>query len=119
VFDSPDAEAEWLLSQISAWQSEAAAENPPRQIAVGVLTRMKVGGRREAFLEQARTAGLEVETWDHPLHRPEVVQLLRRHLDGVLATVADPRQQVEELYLRCFAEVSAENADTLRGLPVA
>jgi DNA helicase-2/ATP-dependent DNA helicase PcrA len=113
VFDSPDAEAEWLLSQISAWQSEAAAENPPGQIAVGVLTRMKVGGRREAFLEQARTAGLEVETWDHPLHRPEVVQLLRRHLDGVLATVADPRQQVDELYLRCFAEVSAENANTL------
>jgi DNA helicase-2/ATP-dependent DNA helicase PcrA len=113
VFDSPDTEAAWLLSQICEWQREAAAENPPRQIAVGVLTRMKVGGRREAFLKHARSAGLEVETWDHPLHRPEVVQILRRHLNGVLATVADPREQIEELYLRCFAEVPAENANTL------
>ena len=80
---------------------------------MGVLTRMKVGGRRDEFLERARAVGVEVETWDHPLHRPEVVQLLRRHLDGVLATVADARQQVEELYLRCFAEVPAENANTL------
>jgi DNA helicase-2/ATP-dependent DNA helicase PcrA len=113
VFESPAAEAEWLLSQISHWQSEAAAEEPPRPITVGVLTRMKVGGRRDAFLEHARASGLQVETWDHPLHRPEVVQLLRRHLDGVLATVADPRQQIEELYLRCFADVPAENANTL------
>jgi DNA helicase-2/ATP-dependent DNA helicase PcrA len=113
VFESPDAEAEWLLSQVSHWQSDAAAEDPPRPITVGVLTRMKVGGRRDALLERARASGLQFETWDHPLHRPEVVQLLRRHLDGVLATVAEPRQQIEELYLRCFADVPAENANTL------
>lgn len=113
VFDAPADEAEWLLNQISHWQNEAAAEDPPRRITIGVLTRMKVGGRRETLLEQACAAGLAVETWDHPLHRPEVVQLLRRHLDGVLATVADPRQQIEELYLRCFADVPAENANTL------
>lgn len=113
LFNSPVNEADWLLDQISQWQSDAAAEDPPRAITVGVLTRMKVGGRRDVFLSKARDAGLEVETWDHPLHRPEVVQLLRRHLDGVLATVADPRQQVEELYLRCFADVDAENASTL------
>lgn len=113
LFDSPAAEAEWLLSQISDWQSEAAAENPSRPITIGVLTRMKVGGRRDEFLEHARASGLQFETWDHPLHRPEVVQLLRRHLDGVLATVADSRQQIEELYLRCLADVPAENANTL------
>lgn len=113
VFDSPAAEAEWLLSQISQWRREAAAEDPSREITIGVLTRMKVGGRRDALLQQARTSGLEFETWDHPLHRPEVVHLLRRHLGGVLATVADQRQQIEELYLRCFADVPAENANTL------
>lgn len=116
IFDSPAAEATWLLNQISEWQNHALAEDPTRPITIGVLTRMKVGGRRNAFLEQARASALEFETWDHPLHRPEVVQLLRRHLDGVIATVADPRQQVEELYLRCIAEVPAENANTLTDL---
>jgi DNA helicase-2/ATP-dependent DNA helicase PcrA len=113
VFDTPAAEAEWLVGTISRWQSQSAMEDPPRPITIGVLTRMKVGGRRDAFLRKAGDAGLEVETWDHPLHRPEVVQLLRRHLDGVLATVDDRRQQIEELYLRCFADIPAENANTL------
>lgn len=113
AFDDPAAEARWLINQIAHWQHEAASADPPRSITVGVLTRMKVGGRRDAFLHQAQTAGVDVETWDHPLHRPDVVQLLRRHLDGVLATVTDPRQQVEELYLRCVADVPVENANTL------
>lgn len=65
------------------------------------------------FLERATSAGLDVETWDHPLHRPEVVQLLRRHMDGVLATVEAPADQVEELYLRCYEDVVAEDANTL------
>lgn len=106
-------EADWLCENIQTWQRLALEENAPREISIGVMTRMKPGGRRDVFLDRATALGLDVETWDHPLHRPEVVRLLRKHLDGVLATVADPRTQVEELYLRCFGEVPAENASTL------
>ncbi len=113
VFDDQRAEADWLIGQISTWLELAASEDPPREITIGVLSRMKPGGRRDVFLERANAAGLDVETWDHPLHRPEVVRLLRKHLDGVLATVAEPQQQVKELYLRCFSEVPSENASTL------
>ncbi len=112
-FDDPAAEAQWLLDRIARWQHEAATSDPPRPISIGVLTRMKVGGRRDTLLQMAQDAGVQVETWDHPLHRPEVVQLLRRHIDGVLATEADSRRQVEELYARCVADVPAENANTL------
>jgi DNA helicase-2/ATP-dependent DNA helicase PcrA len=113
TFSGQATEAAWLVDRIQAWQVQASREDPPREITIGVLTRMKPGGRRDVFLERAREAGLDVETWDHPLHRPEVVRLLRKHLDGVLATVADPAQQVEELYLRCFDETPPENASTL------
>lgn len=113
VFDDQASEADWLMAQISTWQEQASAEDPPREITVGVFTRMKPGGRRDVLLGRANAAGLDIETWDHPLHRPEVVRLLRQHLDGVLATVADPVRQVEELYLRCFSEVPPENASTL------
>ncbi|MDQ6851765.1 MAG: ATP-dependent helicase [Actinomycetota bacterium] len=112
-FDDQVAEAAWLIEQIAAWQEQALAEEPPREITIGVLTRMKPGGRRDVFLDRARTAELDVETWEYPLHRPEVVRLLRGHLDAVLATVAEPGRQVEELYLRCFSAVPAENASTL------
>lgn len=112
-FDDQAAEASWLLDQIKDWQASALAEDPPREITIGILTRMKVSGRRDVFLDQARSADVAVETWDHPLHRPDVVRLLQRHLDGVLSTVPVPRDQVEELYLRCFAEVPPENATTL------
>lgn len=112
-FESTRDEAAWLVNHIAEWQDAASAEDPPRKITVGVLTRMKVGGRRDALLEAGSAGGLQIETWDHPLHRPEAVQLLRRHLDGVLATVEEPRQQVGELYLRCVADVPAENANTL------
>ena len=106
-------EAEWVCKQIQIWQRLASKEDIPHKVSIGVMTRMKPGGRRDTFLDHATALGLDVETWDHPLHRPEVVRLLRKHLDGVLATVADPRAQVEELYLRCFGEVPAENASTL------
>lgn len=113
IFTDQVDEADWLVRQLADWQQEASAEDPPRQLTIGVLTRMKPGGRRDVFLDRAHSSGLQIETWDHPLHRPEVVQLLRRHLDAVLATVPEPRQQVEELYLRCFADVTPENASTL------
>lgn len=106
-------EAAWLVDAIQAWQSQAMAEDPPREITIGVLTRMKPGGRRDVFFGRARDAGLQVETWDYPLHHPEVVQLLRKHIDGVLATAAQPMEQVERLYQRCVADVPAENASTL------
>ncbi len=112
-FGDQTAEASWLLDRIKDWQATALGEDPPREITIGVLTRMKPGGRRDVFLEHARSADVGVETWDHPLHRPEVVRLLRKHLDGVLSTVPVPRDQVEELYLRCFTEVPPENASTL------
>ena len=112
-FTDQDAEAQWLIDEIRSWQTKASGEDPPRELTIGVLTRMKPGGRRDVFLAEAQTAGIAVETWDHPLHRPEVVRLLRKHLDGVLSTVPEPRDQVEELYLRCFAEVPPENASTL------
>ena len=113
TFDDQVGEAAWLIQEITAWREKALTEQPPRQIAIGVLTRMKPGGRRDVFLDCARTAGLDVETWDHPLHRPEVVRLLGRHLDAVLMTVADPARQVEELHSRCLSEVQPENASTL------
>ncbi|WP_420451161.1 UvrD-helicase domain-containing protein [Ilumatobacter sp.] len=106
-------EAAWLVKQIESWREQAAGEVPPRGITVGVLSRMKPGGRRDVFLAQAQAAGIDVEVWVHPLHRPEVVQLIRKHLDAVLATVPEGRAQVEELYLRCVSEVAAENASTL------
>lgn len=112
-FENQADEAGWLVAQITTWITQAEHEDPPRPMTIGVLSRMKPGGRRDVFLDTAASAGLAVETWDHPLHRPEVVHLLRKHIDGVLATVADPTQQVEELYLRCFADVPLENASTL------
>lgn len=112
-FDGQAEEAAWLLKQIQSWHEQAQAEDPPREISVGVLTRMKPGGRRDALIRMANDAGVAIETWDHPLHRPDVVRLLRKHVAAVTATTEDPADQVEALYLRCVAEVPADQASTL------
>ncbi|HEU5152051.1 MAG TPA: ATP-dependent helicase [Iamia sp.] len=113
-FEDLATEARWLIALINGWIDEYAERG--EEVTIGVLSRMKPGGRRDVVLAEAARVGLAVETWDHPLHRPEVVQLLRAHLDGVLATVADPVDQVEELYLRCYSDVPPENASTLTDL---
>lgn len=111
-FATPQEEASWLLELIRGWLDDAMHVEPPRPISVGVLTRMKPGGRRDFFLQTLQANGIDVETWDFPLHRPEVVQLLNKHVDAVVATVGQPVDQVQELYLRCFVEVAPENAST-------
>jgi len=112
-FSDQTTEAAWLVHAIQTWQAQAMGEDPSREITIGVLTRRKLGGRRDVFFGRARDAGVHVETWDYPLHHPEVVQLLRKHIDGVLATVKEPMEQLERLYQRCVGDVPAENASTL------
>lgn len=111
-FPTPREEADWLRDLVRGWLDAAAHLEPAQRISVGILTRMKPGGRRDLLLETLQAHGIEVETWDFPLHRPEVVQLLNKHVDAVVATVEQPADQIEELYLRCFAEVAPENAST-------
>lgn len=111
-FPTPHEEAHWLRDLVRGWLDAAAHPDLAQPISVGILTRMKPGGRRDLLLETLQGDGIEVETWDFPLHRPEVVQLLNKHVDAVVATVEQPTDQIEELYLRCFAEVAPENAST-------
>ncbi|WP_020379567.1 UvrD-helicase domain-containing protein [Candidatus Microthrix parvicella] len=111
-FPTPQEEANWLVDVIRGWTDASMQEHPPRPVSVGVLTRMKPGGRRDLLLQTLQASAIDVETWDFPLHRPEVVQLLNKHVDSVVATVLEPTDQVQELYLRCFEEVAPENAST-------
>lgn len=113
VFKDLADESCWLVEEMRRWLAHGQAEDPPAPVSIAVLTRMNVGGRRDAFLTAAADAGLPLELWDHPLHRPEVVALLRKHVDGVVATVGEVAEQIEELYLRCFGDVTPEDASTL------
>lgn len=80
--------------------------------SIGVMTRMKPGGRRDAFLEAATGAGLPMEIWDRPMHEPEVAALLQRHVGGVVATVQGRGEQLLELQSRCLAALPPEDEQT-------
>ena len=111
-FNDQRSEAVWLGGQIRKWRQSSAVGGMTGGFSIGILTRMKVDGRRDVFLDHMEDEGIEVEVWDNPLHRVEVVRLLRRYVDAVLATVPDPTQQIEELYLRCSSDIPPENVLT-------
>lgn len=51
--------------------------------------------------------------WDFPVHRPRVVQLLRRHLPTAIARAERDHDRLDELYLLCFEECSDKDIEVL------
>lgn len=112
LFRNPEQEADWLCKQIGEWLSEANNDGRSAEFSVGVLSRMRAGTRRQAFLERANALNLEVEIWDYPLHQPVIIELLKKHVNAVIRTVAEEGDQYGELYLRCFEELGQADVHT-------
>ena len=110
VMRSPNTwhEAASLVELLGPWM----AEHP--NASVGVMAR--VGWRRREFEAAARDAGWAFEIWDYPIHKPRIVDLLRRHLPMALARAETDEAQMEELWLLCFEEVGDADFDTLDDL---
>ncbi|WP_419865450.1 UvrD-helicase domain-containing protein [Candidatus Poriferisodalis sp.] len=111
-FRDPEQEADWLCEQIGEWQSEADYDDQSAGLSVGILSRMKAGPRRQAFLRRANASNLQVEIWDYPLHQPMIINLLKRHVGPVVRTVAEEAEQYNELYLRCFEDLAESDVQT-------
>ncbi|QXC61598.1 ATP-dependent helicase [Aquihabitans sp. G128] len=82
--------------------------NPQASVAIMART----GWRRREVEEAARSAGLAFELWDYPVHRPRVVQLLRKHLQTALLRHESDRERLDELFLLCFEECGQDDVDT-------
>jgi len=107
AFAYPDtwAEAESLLPLI---QADIAADPGA---TVGVMARTQ--WRRRELEAAAREADMAFELWDHPVHRPRVVQLLRRHLPMATARADHDPERLQELYNLCFGACDQDDLETI------
>lgn len=99
------AEAAGLLPMI---QADIAAD-PDATVAVMARTQR----RRRELEAAAREADMAFELWDHPVHRPRVVQLLRKHLPMAVARSDDGRERFQELYNLCFEACDQDDLETV------
>jgi DNA helicase II / ATP-dependent DNA helicase PcrA len=104
-------EAAAVLDQIDGWISN------DEQASVAVISRS--AWRRREIQDLARARGVPHEIWDYPIHRPRVVQLLRKHLSTALARSSARTQQVDELFLLCFESCGADDFDVIDELTEA
>lgn len=105
VFADTRTEAAALLQHINA----DLHGDPSAAVAVMART-----GYRRADLEAAaRASGIAFELWDHPVHRPRVVQMLRQHLPKACAAHPDDRERLQELYNLCFGACDADDIETV------
>lgn len=106
VIRSPDtwAEAERILPRI---RELLAADSTA---TIGVMARS--GWRRRELEAAARIAGVDFELWDHPVHRPRVVQLLRQQLPKAVARAGGDRERLQELYNLCFEACDTDDLET-------
>lgn len=84
---------------------------------VGVMARN--GWRRRELENAAREAGMTFELWDHPVHRPAVVRLLRKHLANATARHENDSARLDELYLMCFESCGQDDLETIDELNAA
>lgn len=110
-FKDTQAEAGWLID----YAHQCVAECPHE--SVGVIVR--AGFRRSDLDFAAQAASVPVQIWDYPAHRPGVVRLLKRFVGPAVEQAGEGSAGVDELYLRCFEELTTDDFDTLDELEEA
>lgn len=104
-------EADHLLELINA----DLLANP--HATIGVISR--TAWRRRELEAAARAANLDYELWDHPVHKPAAVRLLRRHIGTAIARHANDQERLDELYILCFGSCGQDDLETLDELNAA
>lgn len=105
AFPDTRTEAAALLGHIQA----DLASDPSATVAVMA----RAGYRRSDLESVARADGIAFELWDHPVHRPRVVQLLRQHLARACAAHPGDPERLQELYNLCFGACDADDIETI------
>lgn len=110
-FDDTRSEADWVVGYVQQCIDDCPHES------IGVIVR--AGFRRTDLDSAANTAGLPVQIWDYPAHKPGVVRLLKRFVGPAVETAGEGTAGVDELYLRCYEELATDDPDTLDELEEA
>ncbi|WP_018635466.1 DEAD/DEAH box helicase [Parafrankia elaeagni] len=95
VLRSPNiqAEATAVVRLIQEWLTQDPMPS------VGVMARTAA---RRAYVDDAvRAARVEAEVWDDPISTARVVDLLRTHAPGAIATADNDASRLDELHRRC------------------
>ncbi len=95
-FSNTQAESERVLELVRRWMDTDPG------CTVAVMARS--AWRRRDFDALVSSTETPCEIWDYPIHRPRVVQLLRKHLPTATARSSNDIGALQELYLLCFED---------------